>query len=131
MKKRKQPEKVTNSTPAAVAVAALVAAGAIQAAEVIYSNMRDSEFPGAYDIPLWRAHMASICAGSISFVVALFLLENLGKQSRAIAFRSVVPWLPIVGLTMVATAIHIPVYLVILGSALYSPWAYFRTRAVR
>jgi len=75
--------------------------------------------------------MASICAGSISFVVALFFLENLGKQSRAIAFRSVVPWLPIVGLTMVATAIHIPVYLVILGSALYSPWAYFRTRAVR
>jgi hypothetical protein len=36
-----------------------------------------------------------------------------------------------VALTGLATVIHIPIYLVIPVAAIYSSWAYFRTRAVR
>jgi hypothetical protein len=36
-----------------------------------------------------------------------------------------------VGLTGVATAVHIPIYVVALLIVLYSPWAYLRTRPAR
>jgi len=131
MKKRRQRENILDSTPTAVAVAALAAAAAIQAGEIIYDNMRSSGAPYSHDIPLWRAHMGSACAGSVSFVVTLFLLENLGKKSKLAAWRAIFPWLPLVALTGLATAIHIPIYLVILAAAVYSPWAYSRTHAAR
>jgi len=131
MKKRKQRENMPDSTPTAVAVASLVAGTAIWAGEIIYSNIRDADPSGGHDIPLWRAHMSSACAGSVAFVVALFILEKLGKKSKLMAWRSVLPWLPIIALTILATLFHIPIYLVILAIAFYSPWAYSKTRAVR
>lgn len=130
MKMRKQRESTQDSTPTAVAVAALVAGAAMQAGEIIYSNIRDADPSAAHNTQLWRAHMVSACAGSISFVVALFLLEYLGKKSKLTACQSVIPWLPIVALTIFATVIHIPIYVVVLVIALYSPWAYSKTRAV-
>jgi hypothetical protein len=131
MAKRRRRDDMTDSTPIAVAVAALVAGAAIQTVEIIYGNIRDAEVSSSHDFPLWRVHMGSAFAGSVSFVVALFLLENLGKKSKLTALRSVFPWLPVVALTGLATAIHIPIYLVILAAAVYSPWAYSRTRALR
>ena len=76
--------------------------------------------------------MGAVCVGSIAFVVTFFLMESLGRKSKAIAWRSIIPWLPLIALTAAATAIQIPIYIVILSGALYSIWACFpgRTRAV-
>lgn len=82
-------------------------------------------------LPGWRAHMGSAWMGTLAFVTALFLLENLGGQSRSRALRSAIPWLPLVALAGLATAIHIPISLVILAAAFYSPWAYLRMRTIR
>jgi len=104
---------------------------ALYCAEIIYDNIKDSGAPDMRQFPSWRAHMGSACIGSVAFVIALFLLESLGRGSRRIAARSVTPWWPIVALTGLATAIHIPIYLVILFGALYSPWAYLHKRRAR
>jgi ABC-type uncharacterized transport system permease subunit len=72
-----------------------------------------------------------MCMGMVAFVITFFLLEALGRKSKTIAWRSSVPWLPLIVLTAVATAIHIPIYVVIIAAAIYSVWAYRRTRAVR
>jgi hypothetical protein len=131
MRKAKQQKNTSEATPMAVALAALFGAGAFYCVEIIYDNIKDSGAPDLLRLPGWRAHMGSACAGSLAFVTALFLLESLGRRSRFVAARSVVPWLPIVALTGLATAIHIPIYAVILVAAIYSPWAYLRTRAMR
>jgi hypothetical protein len=115
----------------AVALAALFGAGAFYCAEIIYDNIKDSGAPDMRQLPGWRAHMGSACVGSLAFVTALFLLESLGRRSRLVAARSAVPWLPIVALTGLATAVHIPICVVIVVAAIYSPWAYLRTRAAR
>jgi hypothetical protein len=131
MKKSKPRRNTSESTPIAIGVATVFGAGALYCAEIIYDNIKDSGAPDMQQFPSWRAHMGSACVGSVAFVISLFLLESLGRGSRRIAVRSVTPWWPIVVLTGLATAIHIPIYLVIIVAALYSPWAYFRTRAVR
>jgi hypothetical protein len=131
MKKAKLRKNTSESTPMAVAVATLFGATALYCAEIIYDNIKDSGAPDMQQLPSWRAHMGSACVGSLAFVISLFLLESLGRGSKRIAMRSVTPWWPIVALTALATAIHVPIYLVIIVAGLYSPWAYFRTRAVR
>ena len=132
VKKRKQPERrPSDTTSVAVAIATLVAFAAIQAAEIIYGNIRNTDAPNDQDIPMWRAHMGSAFAGSVAFIIALFWLESLGRKSKATALRSIFPWLPVVALTGLATAVHIPIYIVLLITASYSVWAYRRTRAVR
>ncbi len=115
----------------AVVIAALCGATALYCGEIIYDNIKDSGAPDLRQLPDWRAHMAMACLGTLSFVVSLFLLESLGRRSKSRALRSTVPWLPLVGLTGVATAVHIPIYVVTLLIVLYSPWAYLRTRPAR
>ena len=131
VKKEKKPrKKASDTTPMAVAIAGLFAFGAIQAAEIIYDNVRNTNSQGSQGIPMWRAHMGSAFIGSLAFIVALFWLESLGRKSKVTALRSVVSWLPIVGFTGLATAIHIPIYIVLLITAGYGVWAYRRTRAI-
>jgi hypothetical protein len=125
--KRRKP-KTPDSTPMAVAIATLCGATALYCGEIIYDNIKDSGAPDIRQLPGWRAHMASACVGTLAFVISLFLLESLGRRSKSSALRSTVPWLPLVVLTGLATAIHIPTYLVALVTALYSPWAYLHTR---
>jgi hypothetical protein len=131
MKKAKRQKQTTNSTPMAVALATLFGAGALYCGEIIYDNIKDSGAPDMRQLPGWRAHMASVCVGTLAFVISLFLLESLGRRSKGSALRSTVPWLPVVALTGLATAIHIPVYMVALLIAIYSPWAYLHTRQTR
>lgn len=130
-KRKKQPEYAIDPTPTALAVGIFGGAAALYATEVIYSDMRDSGAPDIPGLPNWRAHMGAVCVGSIAFVVTFFLMESLGRKSKVIAWRSSVPWLPLIALTAVATAIHIPIYVVIVSGTLYSVWAYRRTRAIR
>jgi hypothetical protein len=129
MKKRKQQKQTTDSTPMAVAIATLFGAGALYCGEIIYDNIKDSG--DITQFPEWRAHMGAACVGTMAFVTSLFLLENLGGRSKSVALRSAAPWLPLVALTVLATVTHIPIYVVVLLTAVYSPWAYLRTRAIR
>jgi hypothetical protein len=69
--------------------------------------------------------------GAAAFVIIFFLLELLGRQSKLSAWQSSWPWLPLVGLTGLATMIHIPVYAVIPMSILEAAWAYRRIRATK
>jgi hypothetical protein len=131
MKKTKQQKQATDSTPMAVAIATLFGVAALYCGEMIYYNIKDSGAPDMHPLPGWRAHMAAACVGTVAFVTALFLLESLGGRSRSVALRSAAQWFPLVALTALATAIHIPIYLVILLGALYSPWAYLHTRRTR
>jgi hypothetical protein len=131
MKKAKRQKQTTNSTPVAVALATLFGAGALYCGEIIYDNIKDSGAPDMRQLPGWRAHMASACVGTLAFVISLFLLESLGRRSKGSALRSTVPWWPVVAVTALATAIHIPVSLVTLLITIYSPWAYLHTRQAR
>ncbi len=131
MKKAKQQKQTTDSTPMAVTLATLCGAGALYCGEIIYDNIKDSGAPDMRQLPGWRAHMASACIGTLAFVISLFLLESLGRRSKGSALRSTVPWLPVVAFTALATAIHIPIYVVALLIAIYSPWAYLHTRQTR
>jgi hypothetical protein len=67
----------------------------------------------------------------LSFMLCLFLLESLGKGSRRIALRSITPWAPLVVLTGAATFIHIPAFVIVITTLVYSPWACLKTCAVR
>jgi hypothetical protein len=62
--------------------------------------------------------------------VSLYFLEELARKSRILAWRSSSAWLPLIALTGLATAIHVSLYVVIPIGALYSLWAYRRTRSV-
>jgi ABC-type uncharacterized transport system permease subunit len=74
--------------------------------------------------------MGSACLATVAFVITLFLLESLARKSRPRAWRSSVPWSPLIAMTGIATAIHIPIIAVTIACAAYVPWAYYRTRAV-
>lgn len=115
----------------AVTIATLCGTTALYCGEIIWDNIKDSGAPDIRQLPGWRAHMASACVGTLAFVISLFLLESLGRRSKSSALRSTVPWLPIVALTGLATAIHIPIYMVALLIAIYSPWAYLHSRQAR
>ena len=119
------------STTVALSVAMLVGAGAFYCAEVTYGNLEESAAPGVRPFPAWRVHMGSACVGMLCLMLCLFLLESLGKGSRRIALRSVTPWAPLALLTGAATVIHIPALVVVIMTLVYSPWACFKTCAMR
>jgi hypothetical protein len=129
MKKIKRQKTAADSTPIAVAIATLFGTAALYCLEIIYDNIQDSGAPNLRQLPGWRAHMAFACVGTMAFVTSLFLLESLGGRPKRVALRSAVLWFPLVALTGFATAIHLPIYVVVLLATLYSPWAYLRTRA--
>lgn len=78
----------------------------------------------------WRVHMSSTCLGTIAFFIILFCLELVGRRSKMMAWRSSWPWLPLIGLTALASLIHIPAYAVILIGAIFCVWAYRQARGV-
>jgi ABC-type antimicrobial peptide transport system permease subunit len=75
--------------------------------------------------------MGSACSGIIAFFTFLFILEVLETRSRTTVWRSSAPWLPLVGLTWLATIIHIPFYIVISVGIIYGVFAYRQTSKVR
>ena len=129
-----RPRKQTSmpaSTPVALLVSLLIAAGTFYCAEVTYGKIEESAAPGVPPFPAWRVHMGSACIGMLSFMLCLFLLESLGRGSRRIALRSVTPWAPLALLTGAATVIHIPPLFVLIMTLVYSPWACLKTCAIR
>jgi hypothetical protein len=79
----------------------------------------------------WQVNMGALCVGIVTFTFFLFILEVIETRSKIIAWRTSVPWLPLVGLTAIATLVHIPFYVVVLISAICVVWAYRRTCSVR
>jgi uncharacterized protein (DUF983 family) len=118
-------------TPTALLVAMFGGACAFITVESICGNANDAGWQQMNRLPAWQVHMGSVCVGIITFFVFLFILEFLETRSRITAWRSSAPWLPLVGLTALATLVHIPFYIVLLVGASYTVWAYRRTCSVR
>ena len=120
-----------NHTPTTLLVALLGGSSAFIAVETILPDVMDlwrnqmNQFPG------WQFHMGSVCGGVMTFFTFLFFLELHETRSRIIAWRSSAPWLPLVGLTLLATIIHIPYCIVILAGTICGVWAYRQTSSVR
>jgi hypothetical protein len=81
-----------------------------------------------FDIPMWRVHMGSTCLGAVTFVIVLFCCEALRYRSKKRGLQLALPWLPLAGLTGLATIIHIPSLIVISLGVTYGIWVYLRTR---
>jgi hypothetical protein len=120
--------QLKDPTPVAMAIAVLCGAAALYCSEIIYDNIKDTGSPDVNALPGWRAHMAAGCIGAAALVISLFLLERVGGRSKSRAFRSVLPWLPLVMVTGLGTVIHIPSYAVVAAITFYSPWAYISMR---
>jgi len=103
---------------------------------VIYGESLLGDIQGTGDshpgnLANWQVDMGAACMGTAAFIVIFFLLELLGHKSKAHAWRATWPWLPLVGLTALASVIHFPVYVVILMCALDVGWAFYKTWAGR
>ncbi len=98
-------------------------------AEIVYGFLTNNgeQVPG---VPSWRAHMGSACLGLLAFVLTLFLLEILGRKSKAIAWSATYPWIPLIPLLVLATVIHIHAYIVIVLGLIYSVWAFRRMLSI-
>jgi hypothetical protein len=120
-----------NHTPTTLLVALFGSACAFIAVEIFLPDLLElwgrqlGKFPG------WQFHMGATFIEILTFFALLFLLELFETRSRLTAWRASAPWLPLVTLTMLATIIHIPYYIVILAGAIYGLWAYRRTSSVR
>jgi hypothetical protein len=129
--RKKQSSREYNHTPTTLLVAAFGGACAILTVESAFNDVMDVWEHQMNRLPDWQVHMGSACAGTITFFVLLYILEFLETRSRTTAWRSSAPWLPLVGLTTLATLVHIPFFIVFLLGAGFGIWAYRRTHSVR
>ena len=110
-----------------ISIAAICGVALFQYTEFVLTSTGDGTF-GAPDIPGWRAYMMSTWLGTLAFVVVLFCLEALVRNSKRVAFRTVIPWFPFVVLTGVATIFHIH-FLIVIGAAFaFGAWMYWRRK---
>ena len=120
-----------NHTPTTLLMALFGGTCAFIAVETTLPDLIGSWGRQIEKLPAWQVHMGSACSGIIAFLTFLFIQEVLETRSRIVAWRSTGPWLPLVGLTLLATIIHIPFYIVILVGTIYGVWAYRQTSSVR
>ena len=130
-KRKKRSSYEYNHTSTTLLMALFGGACAFIAVETTLPDLIESWGRQMKKLPGWQVHMGSACSGIMTFFTFLFILEVLETRSRITAWRSSAPWLPLVGLTLLATIIHIPYYIVILIGATYSIWAYRQTFNVR
>lgn len=130
-KPKKRSSYEFNYTPATLLMALFGGACAFIAVETTLPDLIDSWGRHMNRLPGWQVHMGSACSGIITSLIFLFILEVLETGSRKMAWRSSAPWLPLVGLTLLATIIHIPYYVVIAAGTIYAVWAYRQTSSIR
>src|ERR1039457_4357726 len=130
-KRRVQSSHDYNHTPTTLLMALFGGACAFITVESIFSDVVESLGHQTNKLPGLQVHMGSACVGIIAFLTFLFILELLETRSKRTAWRCSAPWLPLSGLTAIATAVHIPFYLVALVGAIYGVFAYRRTSSVR
>jgi len=129
--RKKQSSHEYNHSPTTLLVALFGGACVFITVESIYGDANDAGWKQMNRLPAWQVHMGSGCVGIITFFVFLFILEFFETKSRTTAWRSSAPWLPLVGLTALATFVHISFYIVLLVGASFAVWAYRRTSSVR
>lgn len=93
-------------------------------------DMQGIGYQHARRLPDWQIHTAAACLGTVTFLMILFCLELMARRSKMMAWRSSWPFLPLIGLTGLASLIHIPAYAVIPIGALLCVWAYRQTSRV-
>ncbi len=130
-KRKKQLRYEFNHTPTTVLMAVFGGACGFITVESFFEEITELFSSRGNDVYAWQVHMGSVCIGIITFVASLFLLAVFETKSRAIAWHSSWPWLPLVGLTAISTVVHIPFYFVAVIGAIYGIWAYRRTISVR
>jgi len=118
-------------TPTTLMVALLGGSCAFIAVETTLPDVLDVWGSQMNKIPGWQFHMGSACSGIVTFFTFLYLLELHETKSRITAWRSSAPWLPLVGLTLLATIVYIPWCIVILAGIILGVWAYRQTSSVR
>ena len=118
-------------TPITLLVALLGGSCAFIAVETTLPDVLDVWGSQMNKFPEWQFHTGSACSGILTFFTFLFLLELHETKSRITAWRSSAPWLPLVGLSLLATIIHIPYFIVILAGVICGVWAYRQTSSVR
>jgi hypothetical protein len=130
-KRKKRSSYEYNHTAKTLLMALFGGVCAFIAVETTLPDLMESWGRRMDKLPGWQVHMGSACVGIITFFTFLFILEQLETRSRITAWRSSAPWLPLVGLTLLATIIHIPYYVVIAVGILYGVCAYRLTSSVR
>jgi hypothetical protein len=120
-----------NDTMTTLLVALFCGACAVLTVESYGGDAKDAKWLLMDRVSAWQLHMGSACVGIITFFAFLFILEFLETKSKITAWRSSAPWLPLVGLTALATAVHIPIYIIFLVGGSHAVWAYRRTSTVR
>jgi hypothetical protein len=130
-KRKKRSSYQYNHTPTTLLMALFGGACVFIAVETTLPDVMNLWGRQMNKLPGWQVHMGSACGGVMTFFTFLFLLELHETRSRITAWRSSAPWLPVVGLTVLATIIHIPYYIVILTGTIFAIWAYRQTSSVR
>jgi len=130
-KRKKKSSYEDDHTWSVMSIALFGGACGVMTVESTVSDVMESLGYQINKFPEWQLHMGSVCVGIITFFVFLFTLEVFETSSKIIAWRSSAPWLPLVGLTAIATVVHVPFYVVALIGAIYSVWAYRKTDGVR
>jgi hypothetical protein len=120
-----------NHTPTTLLVASFGGACAFITVENIIDEIMESWGHQVRKLLGWQVDMGSLCVGIVTFCTFLFILEVFETRSKITAWRSSAPWLPLVGLTAIATVVHIAFYFVAPIGAIYGVWAYRRTSSVR
>ena len=115
-------------TPATLLLAMFGGSCAFTAVETTLPDLMDL---WGIKLPGWQFHMGSACSGIVTFFAFLFFLELHETKSRITAWRASAPWLPLVGLTMLATIVHISYFIVIPSGTLCGVWGYRQTSSVR
>ena len=130
-RRKRKSDSAYNHTPTTLLVALSGGACAFITVESTAGDALEAWGHRRNRLPAWQIHMGSLCAWAVAFFVFLFLLEFLETGSRSTAWRSSAPWLPLSGIAALATAVHIPVVLVLIVGSGYSVWAYRRTCSAR
>jgi hypothetical protein len=129
MKKARETEdNDLHVTTGALVIGFLGGLGIMLYGESLLGDIQGAGDSHVQNLANWQVDMGAACMGTEAFVIIFFLLELLGHKSKASAWRATWPWLPLVGLTALATVVHFPPYVVILMCILDAGWAYYKTR---
>jgi len=130
-KRKKRLNDEYNNTPRTLLMALFGSACSFLAVETTLPDLIESWGRQNDKIPGWQIHIGSAFCAAITFVIFLFFLEVHETRSRSTAWRSSAPWLPLIGLTLLATIIDIPYYIVIPVGTIAGVYAYRLTSSVR
>jgi hypothetical protein len=129
--KKKKPTFEYHDTPTTLVVASFGGACAFITVVNTIGDIVESLGHQANKLLAWQVNMGALCVGIVTFFIFLFILVMLETRSKITAWRSSAPWLPLAGLTAIATVIHISFYIVALTGVIYGVWAYRRTSIIR